>query len=208
MAADLDSNVEDWGDYELWEKIEIRMRKRKRWIVAAAVLLFLILSAVPVVMDRQPRWQAYRVARGLTQILSGVKTRAAADAVAYRVTVAPDLSLVVEKATAESVRCTQTGAGLWSAVDMSADGQMAQWLAQAQGFGIALLPMDIAQAQGLDRATNQFCYEPIAVDAAPATGGARADGIGLLPRADLETERFDRLVVLGWHDASAQFSLD
>lgn len=212
MAADLDSDVEQWGEYELWEKIEVRSRRRKRRIVAAAVVLFLILSAVPVVMERSPRWQTYRVARGLSQILSRVKTLAAKDAVAYRVLVGADLSLAVEKATQDSVHCGQAGgqaaAALWTPVDWSADVEIARWMERAREFGVVLLPLEVAHAQGLDRATDRFCYDPVVLASGPEPVTAQADGFGLLPRADLESARFDRLVVLGWHGPSAQVSLD
>lgn len=207
MAADADSQLENWGEYELWEKIEFRERRRKRWIIAGAVVVFLVLSAVPVFMDRQPRWRTYRVARGMIQIFSALKTRAAAEGVAYRVSVTPDLVLRLERAPDAALHCSDAESHRWVPVDTTNDVAQREWVESARADGIALLPVETARAQGMDRTTNRFCYDPSILPQGPEPI-VQGDGMGLLPQEDLEAGRLDRAVVVTWHDAAAEFSLD
>lgn len=55
----------EWSAYELWEKIEVKLKKRKKWIIFFTVLLFLVLSSIPLIQDRQPKWEGLSVMRKL-----------------------------------------------------------------------------------------------------------------------------------------------
>lgn len=65
----------EWRQFELWEKIELKARRRVRWIIAFTCVLFLAISAVPVVQQALPKWQTLRELRKVAQAFSALKTK-------------------------------------------------------------------------------------------------------------------------------------
>jgi hypothetical protein len=85
----------EWEHYELWEKIEARARKIRRIWISGALLAFLVLSAVPVVMDRGVQWKALKASREFGQKLNGLKREAGERQQAFRVRVHPTRALAL-----------------------------------------------------------------------------------------------------------------
>jgi len=101
---------EEWRQFELWEKIETRIRRRRRLWIAMAMAGFLVLSSVPTAMDRWPKWVSRRVARQVAQEVNRLRSQAILDAKAYRLSFldAPGLAFRVD--SAESCDRFQTAA--------------------------------------------------------------------------------------------------
>jgi hypothetical protein len=66
----------EWRNFELYEKIRLRERRKRIWTIATAVVLFFILCSVPVVRERGPKWQSLHAALELSLLLEHMKTRA------------------------------------------------------------------------------------------------------------------------------------
>ena len=88
-----------WRNFELWEKLEQKeARKKKIWVVST-ILLFLCLSAVPVILDRTPKWESRKSARELADHLVELKALAATTHYSYRFRIidADSLEFQIEK---------------------------------------------------------------------------------------------------------------
>ena len=66
----------EWVNYELWEKVEIRKKRRKRLLLLAAAFIWFCLSAVPILTERWPRWIARSLIRHCAQQVNQVKLEA------------------------------------------------------------------------------------------------------------------------------------
>lgn len=66
----------EWRDFELYEKIRVRDRRKRFWTIALTTLGFLGLCSVPVVTERLPKWQSLDAALQLSIELEHMKTRA------------------------------------------------------------------------------------------------------------------------------------
>jgi hypothetical protein len=104
---------EEWRQFELWEKIEIRLRQRRRIWVGLACLLFLILAAVPTVMERWPKWLGRRLSRQLAQELNQLRSQAILEGRAFRIQFLNDNGLAVRVERGE--RCGDESSS-WSLV--------------------------------------------------------------------------------------------
>src|SRR5437868_6887859 len=83
IAAERWSKAE-WQHYELWEKIEIRLRRRKWLWITATVSVFMGLSSIPIVLDRSPKWLTLRLSRKLAQEINWMKREAGIEQRAFR----------------------------------------------------------------------------------------------------------------------------
>jgi len=117
--SDLDAErFEDssWKDFELWEKLAERERRRNRFWIGGAVVLFLGLAAVPVVSERSRKWGALSAARWLALELGSAKTQASIEKSAVRLRWSPASirgeGLSLEKS--KVAQCALTGA--WHSV--------------------------------------------------------------------------------------------
>jgi len=83
MAPIYDTDVEqerfekeEWKNFELWEKIEQRLRKKRRLIIFLSIILFFILSSIPIFMDRKPYWKAVSLSLSFTKEILSLKKQA------------------------------------------------------------------------------------------------------------------------------------
>jgi len=118
MAPIYDTDLEDerwekegWKNFELWEKISQRLKKKRRIIVFAVVLIFLFLSSVPVYWDRLPYWEGLSLSYQLRTEILNLKKSAVVEHRAFRLRFIDDadgngLSYVVESL----VSCQSTNA--------------------------------------------------------------------------------------------------
>ncbi|MBU6153499.1 MAG: hypothetical protein KGP28_04275 [Bdellovibrionales bacterium] len=66
---------QEWRNFELYEKIRVRDRRRRFWVITLAVVLFFGLCSVPVVRERMPKWQSLDAALELSLEIERMKTR-------------------------------------------------------------------------------------------------------------------------------------
>jgi len=99
--ADKRWSQDEWRNYELWEKVELRLKSRKRLWIGGAIALFLLISAVPIVRERLPAWRSLYAARVFAQELSRMKRVAAAEERPLRIQILdePSLGYRIERVT-------------------------------------------------------------------------------------------------------------
>ncbi|MCM2276759.1 MAG: hypothetical protein NDJ89_01625 [Oligoflexia bacterium] len=180
----------EWNHYELWEKVEVRLRRHRRLWIAGTVVLFLLLSSVPIVLDQRPKWATLGAVRGLGEELNRMKREAALDRAAFRLVFAGGGSLAyrVEKAT--SCEAGVAGAPVREGV--------------LPGGSLVLLEPRQGEALGLQGLLESFCYDPI-VGSSLAQG---THGFAVIPAGDLTVARSDRLSVLVLGGASGEVSFE
>jgi hypothetical protein len=186
----------EWENYELWEKIELRLKRQKRlWIVATGIA-FVALSAVPIVMDRWPKWTTRSLSRQLAQVINQVKREAISNRSAFRIRFVGDgnIDYVVEKlssctaAEGEKVRASSLGEGVKSS--------QYTWVSPNRGSEL--------QVPGL---VTDFCYDYLVGNGAILQGNPVV-GFGIIPVNDLTEKRLDRLSLLLLSGSSAEISFD
>jgi hypothetical protein len=183
----------EWQHYELWERIEHRLRRR-RWIwIAATGVVFLLISSVPVLVDRWNKWEALSLNRSLAQVLGALKLEAARSRVAMRLTFRADSSLSYWIESAES--CSSTS---WRSVR---EGLLGEVVSHRERFKV--LTSAEGNTLGISGLAESFCYDSL--EGAEATG-LRAFGIG--PVSDLSAGIDRRVSVLVLEGKSAEMSFE
>lgn len=186
----------EWENYELWEKVELRLQRKKRIWIAATVFVFILLSAVPITVDRWPKWTTRIVARHLAQEMNRIKREASIDRAAYRLKFNEDekLAYTVEKVpncNSSQGEVVRSGAFL----DDSTKNKYV-WLSTSKGSEL-----------GIPGLVGEFCYDYLLGSDAVFKGDS-ITGIGIIPANDLTLKRLDRLTLLIFSGPSAEISFD
>ena len=186
----------EWEHYELHEKLEARARRKRRWVIASCVALFLVLSAVPVVLDRAPQWLALRAARELGENFSRLKREAGMRKLALRVSVDPSqiLHLRVEHAeTCKSERFEPDSEFELLQGDSRRD--QLGWIDPAKG-----------KESGIPGLLNGICFDPhLGSEATPQPTSVAGFGIAPVRELTETPERYSVVVLTG---PSAEISFE
>ncbi len=179
---------ESWRTFELWEKLEVREKRRRKIWIAITALVFLGLSSIPVISDQGPRWQAKRASRKTAELIVEMTTVSARERKARRlrfVSGGEPLSYVVESPTQPEKGC---GADQFVTVE---SGTV---LSPLEAAGLRIIDPTLATRFSIPNMVDQFCYDPIEGNTHPILG------IGIVPVKDLspvvEESRLDRMVIL------------
>lgn len=201
MAPIYDSDIaeerwakEEWSRYELWEKVELKLRRHKRLWIAGTVLVFLGLSSIPLVIEQRPKWRALSASRQLAQQINSLKKEASLEHLAFRIAFRNDgtLSYDIDKGAS----CAAIEAGQATRVR---EGEL-----RSTGEPLQLLDRQAGESAGIPGLQTSLCYDP--VSGAPA--GAEASGFALIPARDLTEKRTDRVSVLLVSGPSAELSFE
>lgn len=187
----------EWDHYELWEKVESRLLRRRRLWIAGTVAVFLGLSAIPIVRDQWPRWAALSASRRLAQEINSLKREANVDRSAFRITYAPkagQLSFAVERleTCADAFKTPERYVTVSSA---------------ANAAGLILLESKQGEGLGVPGLVSSFCYDPLKGSVATLAEEA-AVGLGIVTAKDLPSLRADRVSVLLVSGPSAELGWD
>jgi hypothetical protein len=185
----------EWAHYELWEKLELRHKRRRLLWIFGTIALFLVLSSVPILIDRTPKWTAMSISRRLAQLINGMKTQVGIRHQPFRIRFAADGSLNYEITRVSS--CTAPDGEVVRSGSLGPEG----------GDPFVLLSPAEARAFDLPGIVNSFCYDPY-TGAIPAEDGKPLVGFAVLPAKDLAVRRSDRLSVLLIQGPSAELSFD
>ena len=173
----------EWNHYELWEKIEMRVRRKRRIWVVSTVVCFLLLSSVPIIHENRPRWAALRAARHLARELQRVKRDASLVDRAFRIRFRPGGQLLFD--VEQLTRCGASGPGVLIRSGSVQEG--------------ASLPLVLLDGPSL---SNSFCFDPLNGLSEPSVS------FGIAPSDDAKAGRDDRAVVLIANGTSAEISYD
>ncbi len=186
----------EWQNYELWEKVESRFkRKRQLWILAT-IVVFIVLSSIPLVSERWPKWMTRRISRNLAQEMNRIKREASIDRAAYRLRFTTDgkLDFIVERLP----ECSASKGTLVRMGSLVKESLRDDYLWVSSGRGVEL---------GVPGLVSEFCYDYL-TGSASALRGNTVNGFGIIPANDLTEKRLDRLTVLLLTGPSAESSFD
>ncbi len=181
-----------WDLYELYEKVEARKAKKRRVWIIFTITFFLILSAIPVIVDRRGKWQSYTAVRKLGQELNALRREAALGqkAVRLRFTAPGTLKYVVETA----IHCDSQS---WAQI------RLADLLKEPRSFDYAVITASQSKDLDIPGLINNFCYDPFRgtqtdLDALPVKSGMEKtpNAFAVIPVKDLTEKRLDRVSFL------------
>ncbi|MGE0614307.1 MAG: hypothetical protein AB7P04_01590 [Bacteriovoracia bacterium] len=186
-----------WRTFELWERIEQQLKKTKRNWILAAILVFLILSSIPVVMDRLPKWRTLTAARQLSQELNQLKREAALEHFSYRLRFTQAVGLRFE---IEMLKTCADPSG-----QKIREGSL---LPDAQAGDYSILGFDQGEQLGIPGLVKELCYDfqGGAVFTQRPTDGKELVAFGLIPVKDLTEIRMDRITLVMVQELSAETS--
>jgi len=189
----------EWNHYELWEKIEVRVRKKRRLWIAGTVAAFLLLSSIPIIKENRPRWVALKATRKLAQEISRLKKDAGLMNQAYRIRFHPDGSPVYD--VEQLTRCQDAQGVIIRSVSLQEEGSVSLQLLDHRSGAALRVP-------GLG---DRLCFDPL-TGLQPVAGSGTASepavGFGLIPKEDLAAGRDDRMVVIVVSGTSAEITYD
>jgi hypothetical protein len=186
----------EWRQFEFWDEVETRFRRQKKLWIVATVLIFILLSSIPVIQTRSPYWAAQAAAQKLARVISQLKREAAVGHVTFRLRFKDlgQLQYEIEKLN----HCTEIRGILVRKGALVSEGKNKTLLLMSQSQGEQL------DLHGL---TETFCFDPLK-GSDFSTQGIEKVGFAILPVKDLAEKKTDRLSVLIVQGASAEISFD
>jgi hypothetical protein len=195
----------EWRQFELWERIEHRFRRKRVWTVVATVILFLALLSIPIIRDRAPKWVAENAVRKLAIRANQMKVDSAALGVPLRLRLEPSpvgLEYVIEKVEAcprGAVSGTAKAPQEWTRGPVFSKPKT--------GVNFVVLSPERASELGLERVVSSLCYEPV-LEPVVSDSPAIAYSIGILTAKDLTEGRLDRMAFLNFSGLSTEIDFD
>ncbi|MGK5084959.1 hypothetical protein WDW37_16850 [Bdellovibrionota bacterium FG-1] len=187
---------DEWSNYELWEKVEVRLRRRKRFWIGAAVVAFLSLSSVPIVTDRLPQWKALAATRRLAQEINQLKREASQHHGAFRIRFLGGGSL--------AYRIERTFSCSATAFEVVREGTLVT-LSDLPKF--VLLSPEQGANMGIRGFSESFCYDFLAGSDSVLRGETMV-GFGIMPVNDVTQARSDRIAILLTAGPSGEISFE
>lgn len=186
----------EWRQFELWEKIELRVKKRRRRWMALVAVLFLILASVPTVMARWPKWASLHAVRKIAEEVNRMRMDAVILEAAFRLSLdtSPGLGFRVEMATTcnspvQDWQVVREGSLLKSSLGMLV------------GRKLRVLDPESGAVLGVPGLRTAVC-----VDAGDGSGGVQSDsvpvaganltGIAVIHSGDLLAKNIERISVV------------
>lgn len=190
----------EWEHFELWEKIEIRLKRRKWYWILGAAVVFLIFSSVPIIIDRTPKWRTLAMSRELAQEIGFIKRESSIQHEAYRLRFKADnlLTYIVEKAAS----CADKN---WIPVREGSVVKASTAIDQARDY--SMVTPDAGTALGVPGLVSEFCYDHM-TGSTSAVSGQDLVGFAFAYVKDLTDHRTDRLSIVLLKGRSAEISFD
>lgn len=190
----------EWEHYELWEKLEKRVQRKRRIWIAATLVVFLAISAIPVVKDRWLKWSALKVARLLSQQINQMKRDAMVARTPHRLILVDDLGVRIEPvadcAGIASLSANSAAVPTVSVRQVDFGFSELKWLEPADG-----------ERWGVPGLVREYCFDPLK-GGGSAAKGLPVIGLGVAPKADLTEGRSDRMAVIFVSGPSAEVAYE
>lgn len=188
----------EWNHYELWEKVEQRIRRYNRLWIAATALVFLLLSSVPIVMDQYPHWTALAATRRLGQEIDSMKREAAVAHTPFRLRFIQagenGVAFQVEKLD----KCSSPTGTVVRTGSLVSPNQISKY---------RFLTRQMGESLSIPGLLEEFCYDPLQ-GSETAVRGENVAGFAIAPVKDLTDRRTDRIAVLLLMGPSAELSFE
>lgn len=186
---------DEWRQFELWERIEFRLRRKRTWIILAVGLVFVGILAAPVIEDRLPKWRATEAMRELAVRANQMKVDAASLGVSLR--------LRIENAGEGPQYVIERVDGCESPQSARVWGGGSLFENPERGTPFVVFEPREAIALGLERVTTSICYDPLGTGAKP-----EVQSLGILTAKDLTESRLDRVAFLNFSGLFAEIDFD
>jgi hypothetical protein len=189
---------DEWRQFELWEKLEQKARRKRSWTIIAAAVVFVSILSVPIFQDRIPKWRALGATRGLAVRANQMKVDAASLKLPLRLRLENSDSgprFVIEKVASCASDSAAPGE-IWGQGVVFRDAHL--------GSRYAVLSAAQAGELGLERVKEAVCYDPAGLDL--SSDGVKA--VGILPVKDLAEGRLDRASFLNFSGLFAEIGFD
>ncbi len=191
----------DWRQFELWEQIEVRLKRKRTWTILAVVFVFFGILSIPIIRDRFPKWTALRAMRELAVRANEMKLDAASFGKVLRMRIEDSETgplYVIEHVSnclggddANQIKARETERG-------------SVFKNPELGRDYRVIGAESAVSFGLERVTQTFCYDPTSAET--AIPGTRA--LGILTVNDLAESRLDRIAFLNFSGLFAEIDFD
>lgn len=188
----------EWRQFELWERIELRLRRKKTWTILAVVVVFIAILSISVFQDRMPKWRALKATRMLAVRANQMKVDAASLGVPLRLRIENSVTgplFVIERVAS----CQESAAGIpqeW--------GRGPVFRRTEVGELYTVLSPEIAREVGLERVSQSLCYDPTP----PEAVSELVQAVGILSVKDLAERRLDRASFLNFSGLFADIDFD
>jgi hypothetical protein len=190
----------EWEHYELWEKLEVKLRRRKSVWIGAAVLLFFMLSSVPILIEHWPKWTALGANRRLSQQINRLKTMAGQpsdlDHRAFRLHFSADhrLSYSIEQLTS----CADASGQPMESGNLVRDSKLENYV---------LLSPEQGKSLGIPGLVESICFDSLN-GSEQSSKDESISGFGIISVKDLAEKRADRVSILIFKGPSAELSFE
>lgn len=204
MAPIHESDVEEnrfksneWNHYELWEKVEVRLKRRKWLWVSLVLVLFIALSAIPIFTDRKIKWVQVAGLRRFSEVVGELKVRVGREKRPERLRFVEGgkPQYVIERV--ESCDHESPGEVIQSG-EMDLRGRESEIRVMSEG--------DSARF-GIPGISNSICYDPIQ-GMRYESNSKEVKAIALVPKTDYESTRTDRIAILLFSGPNAEMSFE
>jgi hypothetical protein len=186
----------EWENYELWEKVESKLKRKKRLWILATALTVISFSAIPSVMDRWPKWKTRRAARYLAQELNRLKRDASIGRAAYRLQFEPGKEFRFKVEKLKDCKATQG--------EFVRESHFEDYLPLEE---YTIIPPDRGGSLGVPGLLRSFCYDYLMGSVIEPFPGKIA-GFGIIFVKDLADRRLDRSSILLLSGPSADLSFE
>jgi len=187
---------DQWRNFELWEKKEVREKRKHLYWIGSSLLVALLISIVPVLIEFQPRWEARVITRKLADEISQIKKDAAIDHTAYRLTFLGNGSLAYK---VEQLRDCQSQHGALVREEILSPSGDFRLLTPEQGRHSRF------SVPGL---SESFCFDSILGNDPRLVLDDVPIGFAIIPVRDLTENRLDRTAILLISGRSANISFN
>lgn len=184
----------EWRQFELWEKTELQLKKRRRRWVALTLVVFLILASVPTVMERWPKWAGLHAVRKISDEINRLKRDAILDSKAYRLVLSSEPGLGFEVDRADSCAADESA---WTRVRTGAF--MTSGLGRVVSRQLRVLDAEAGRSLGVDRLVTRVCLDAARAGLEPGVHkdiSNRSQGIAVMREVDRLDSRMDRVSVV------------
>jgi hypothetical protein len=173
----------EWHYFEFQEDIERRERRKRLLWIAATSIVFLLLTAFPVVRERTPAWKAQEAGLRYAMLLNDLKREAGSRKAAVRIVYERDS----ERLVFEMAASCRAPVSEWKRLR---EVLPSEWIDSSVRF----LTAEEGARLGFTGLVDEVCYDPLAAGNGDLRESQR--GLAFAPRADLGEGNLDRLYVL------------
>lgn len=188
----------EWKTFVLWEKIEHRLKNRKRWVIAFVTLISLSILALPIIKDRHLKWFGVSVLRKASFEIQKLEIESAKIQKPIVIQLFKDGESIFLKGESVQSCLDYSGRALLHSVEIIKDEKVKE---------LTVLTESIALELGLTTLSQQFCYDPEKGQIFKSPLQLKTT-LGFIPVNDLSEKRLDRMSFLEVKGAEAILQFD